>query len=128
MVWNKNLAFVVVSVSIIMLLGGVEGWKMFHRGRGRGGMLGSPKAAPNTTVPPAEWFLQLLDHFNPTVVRTWEQVKNIIFIWIMQCTEVIQSVQCYCAQVLNSHKFIAVTHTPLIQCTNISEQQVADIT
>ncbi|KDR21723.1 putative serine protease K12H4.7 [Zootermopsis nevadensis] len=70
MVWNKNIHFVVVSVSIIMLLDGLEGWTMFHRGRGHGGMLGSPKAAPNTT---AEWFRQLLDHFNPTVLHTWEQ-------------------------------------------------------
>lgn len=73
MVSNKNLGFIVVSVSVITLLGGVEGWKMFHRGRGLGGMLGSPKAAPNITVPPAEWFVQQLDHFNPTIPRTWEQ-------------------------------------------------------
>jgi hypothetical protein len=77
MVWSKNLCYIVVIISTIMLLGGVEGWKMFHRGRGHGGMLGSPRAAPNTTVPPAEWFLQRLDHFNPTVLHTWKQVKNI---------------------------------------------------
>jgi hypothetical protein len=81
MVWNKNLDFIAVSISIIMLLGGVEGWNIFHRGRGHGGMLGSPKAAPNTTVPSDEWFPQLLDHFSPTVPSTWEQVKN-IFIFL----------------------------------------------
>lgn len=70
---NKKMGFSVVSIMIIMLLGEVEGWKMFHRGRGRGGMLGSPRAAPNTTVPSAEFFVQLLDHFNPTLPRTWEQ-------------------------------------------------------
>jgi hypothetical protein len=76
---NKKMGFSVVSIMIIMLLGEVEGWKMFHRGRGRGGMLGSPRAAPNTTVPPAEIFLQLLSHFNPTLPRTWEQVDNKVF-------------------------------------------------
>lgn len=71
--------FALLSIMIIILLGEVEGWKMFHRGRGHGGMLGSPRAEPNTTVPSAELFLQLLDHFNPTVPRTWEQVDNRIF-------------------------------------------------
>jgi hypothetical protein len=79
MVSIKSLGFIVVSISVITLLGGVGGWKMFHRGRGRGGMLGSPKVAPNVTVPPAEWFLQQLDHFNPIVPRTWEQVSTRIF-------------------------------------------------
>jgi hypothetical protein len=76
---NKKLGFTILSIMIIMLLDEVEGWKMFHRGRGRGGMLGSPVAEPNTTVPSAELFLQLLDHFNPTVPRTWAQVGNRLF-------------------------------------------------
>jgi hypothetical protein len=82
---NKKGGFTIVAVMIVMLLDQVEGWKMFHRGRGRGGMLGSPMAAPNTTVPSAELFLQQLDHFNPTVPRTWEQVDNRIVqdFWIL---------------------------------------------
>jgi hypothetical protein len=82
---KKKGQFTVVAVMIIVLLGEVEGWKMFHRGRGRGGMLGSPMVAPNTTVPSAEWFLQQLDHFNPTVPRTWEQVDNRVVqdFWIL---------------------------------------------
>ena len=91
MVSNKNLCFTVVSISVIMLLSGVEGWKMFFRGRGRGGMLGSPKAAPNITVPPAELFVQQLDHFNPTIPETWEQVSCRILLWGVSCTVIIQA-------------------------------------
>jgi hypothetical protein len=93
MVLNKNLGFTVVSVYVIILLGGVEGWKMFFRGRGRGGMLGSPKAPPNITVPPDEWFVQQLDHFNPTVLRTWKQVSSRILVWSVSCTVIIQAGQ-----------------------------------
>jgi len=81
MVWSKSLSFFVVSTSILMLLGSVEGWMRFHRGRGHGGMLGSPQAVPSTTVPSAEWFHQQLDHFHPTVSRTWEQVTNCFVIF-----------------------------------------------
>ena len=93
MVSNKNLGFTVVSIFVIILLGGVEGWKMFFRGRGRGGMLGSPKAAPNITVPPAEWLVQQLDHFNPTILRTWKQVSSRILVWSVSCTVIIQAGQ-----------------------------------
>jgi hypothetical protein len=82
---NKNVVFTVVTVMATVLLSDVEGWKMFHRGRGHGGMLGSPMAAPNTSVPSAEWFLQQLDHFTPTIQRTWEQVDDRIVqdFWIL---------------------------------------------
>jgi hypothetical protein len=106
MVLNKKLGFIVVSVSIITLLDGVEGWKMFHRGRGRGGMLGSPKAEPNITVPPAEWFVQLLDHFNPTVPRTWEQVSSIILFRSVSSTVTLQAGQCCCAEFQTPNKLL----------------------
>lgn len=53
------------------------GWRIFHRGRGVGGNLGSPasllKDADNITE---KWFTQKLDHFTPGDNRRWEQVSN----------------------------------------------------
>jgi len=112
MVSNKNLGFTVLSISVIILLGEVEGWKTFFRGRGRGGMLGSPKAAPNITVPPAEWFVQQLDHFNPTIPRTWEQVSSKILVWSVSCTVIIQAGQ-WCAE-FRTPKILLWWHTVVL--------------
>lgn len=58
----------------------------FFRGRARNGNLGAPTrsepcsaarhssaAASCGPLPPDEWFEQLLDHFDATNVRTWQQ-------------------------------------------------------
>ncbi|KAJ6625679.1 putative serine protease K12H4.7, partial [Pseudolycoriella hygida] len=47
-------------------------------GRRTGGNLGDPTGnhgftSENVTLPPDEWFEQILDHFNPTNVATWKQ-------------------------------------------------------
>jgi len=112
MVSNKNLGFTLLSISVIILLGEVEGWKTFFRGRGRGGMLGSPKAAPNITVPPAEWFVQQLDHFSPTIPRTWEQVSSKIIVGSVSCTVTIRTGQ-WCAE-FRTPKILLRWHTVVL--------------
>jgi hypothetical protein len=53
----------------------IDGLPFFHRGRPRGGMLGSPKSSLNRKSSPIEelWYTQQLDHFNPADTRTWQQ-------------------------------------------------------
>nr|CAD7589926.1 unnamed protein product [Timema genevievae] len=58
---------------LVVLCGLVEGWKTFHHGRHKGGMLGAPYTNQQIALPPAEWFEQKLDHFNPTDTNTWRQ-------------------------------------------------------
>nr|CAD7570017.1 unnamed protein product [Timema californicum] len=58
---------------LVVLCGLVEGWKIFHHGRHKGGMLGAPYTDQQIALPPAEWFEQKLDHFNPTDTTTWRQ-------------------------------------------------------
>nr|CAD7456840.1 unnamed protein product [Timema tahoe] len=58
---------------LVVLCGLVEGWKTFHHGRHKGGMLGAPYTDQQIVLPPAEWFEQKLDHFNPTDTTTWRQ-------------------------------------------------------
>nr|CAD7395997.1 unnamed protein product [Timema cristinae] len=60
-------------VVLVVLCGLVEGWKIFHHGRHKGGMLGAPYTDQQIALPPAEWFEQKLDHFNPTDTTTWRQ-------------------------------------------------------
>lgn len=48
---------------------------LFFRGRPRGkfGMLGTPHKSESDRVPAQQWFVQKLDHFNPTDNRVWKQ-------------------------------------------------------
>nr|CAD7202974.1 unnamed protein product [Timema douglasi] len=62
---------------LVVLCGLAEGWKIFHHGRHKGGMLGAPYTDQQIALPPAEWFEQKLDHFNPTDTTTWRQRKEI---------------------------------------------------
>ncbi|KAJ9590369.1 hypothetical protein L9F63_016606, partial [Diploptera punctata] len=55
------------------MLNGYEARRLFHKGRGHGGMLGVPNHMLDLSLPPDEWFDQQLDHFNPTDMRTWKQ-------------------------------------------------------
>lgn len=68
----------VVIVSFAILLFGIFvedacGWRMFWKGRRRGGNLLSPDKA-RKQLPPDEWFEQNLDHFNESNKETWQQV------------------------------------------------------
>ncbi|XP_023237167.1 putative serine protease F56F10.1 [Centruroides sculpturatus] len=60
------------STIIIEVLGGEP---LFFRGRPRGkfGMLRSPARNEGESLPEDRWFLQKLDHFNPTDNRVWKQ-------------------------------------------------------
>lgn len=50
-------------------------WRTFLRGRSKYGNLGNPTlSAEKHVLPKEQWFTQLLDHFNPTDVRVWNQV------------------------------------------------------
>lgn len=44
--------------------------------------LGEPNAVENKTLNEFEdkWFVQKLDHFNPTDTRTWKQVSSFLMI------------------------------------------------
>lgn len=72
--------FLVLS---IVSLPSTNSARQFFRGRARNGNLGAPSrhepchlpstAASCSPLPPDEWFEQLLDHFDATNVRTWQQ-------------------------------------------------------
>jgi hypothetical protein len=38
------------------------------------GFVGAPRVSSNVTLPPDQWFLQKLDHFNAADTRNWKQV------------------------------------------------------
>ncbi|CAF2126984.1 unnamed protein product [Rotaria magnacalcarata] len=67
----------VIGLILLPLL--IDGLAIFHRGRPRGGMIGSPKRTSrsfyNRVKAPIDelWYTQQLDHFNPTDIRTWQQ-------------------------------------------------------
>lgn len=71
----------IVGLILLPLL--IDGLPFFHRGRPRGGMLGSPKRTLKSSLrtaflrsksPSDElWYTQELDHFNPAESRTWQQ-------------------------------------------------------
>lgn len=44
------------------------------RGRSKGGNLGAPILSEDYVLPKEQWFIQFLDHFNPTDTRVWQQV------------------------------------------------------
>lgn len=56
-----------------------HGNKDFRLGRSKNGNLGVPGDYLGEKVPPAQWFKQKLDHFSPTDLRSWKQVKNQAF-------------------------------------------------
>ena len=72
-----SLQLFVIGIIILPLL--IDGLPFFHRGRPRGGMVGSPKRTfqifiLSTKSPSDElWYTQQLDHFNPADARTWQQ-------------------------------------------------------
>lgn len=72
---RKYLGFGVTFFAIIQ---STFGFRTFWKGRRTGGNLGgasrfSGTSAEKIILPPDEWFEQMLDHFNPTNVRTWKQ-------------------------------------------------------
>ncbi|CAF0815275.1 unnamed protein product [Adineta ricciae] len=66
-------------IGFILLPLFIDGLPFFHRGRPRGGMLGSPgqrlrRPLHRHKSPSDElWYTQQLDHFNPADTRTWQQ-------------------------------------------------------
>ncbi|KAK5642960.1 hypothetical protein RI129_009127 [Pyrocoelia pectoralis] len=66
----------ITLIFIQILLLNIHGWKIFHRGRENGGNIGAPydpNYKSNTKFVQEEWFVQRLDHFNPTDLRVWKQ-------------------------------------------------------
>lgn len=59
-------------VVLILALDLGSGTRLGRR-RGGGGLLTPPRRPEGTELPEAQWFLQKLDHFNPTEGRTWKQ-------------------------------------------------------
>ncbi|XP_025835143.1 putative serine protease F56F10.1 [Agrilus planipennis] len=62
----------IVLVFFVTIWNFSNSWRIFHRGRSVGGNIGQP---PETSAPnvPEKWFIQNLDHFNPSDTRTWRQ-------------------------------------------------------
>lgn len=73
----NTLHLVVIAIALLPLF--IDGLPLFHRGRPRGGMMGSPKRTLRSVLhrgksPSDElWYSQQLDHFNPADTRTWQQ-------------------------------------------------------
>ena len=73
----RRFQLFVVGLILLPLL--IDSLPWFHRGRPRGGMIGSLRRrlqfsyyrgnSPNNE----HWYTQQLDHFNPTDTRTWQQ-------------------------------------------------------
>jgi len=67
----------VIGIILLPLL--IDGLPFFHRGRPRGGMVGSPKRRfessfyRNKSPSDELWYTQQLDHFNPADTRAWQQ-------------------------------------------------------
>ena len=50
------------------------GFRLNTRSKHYGGKLGEPAGEWQGELPPDQWFVQSLDHFNPSDTRTWKQV------------------------------------------------------
>lgn len=66
---------------MLVLVQGLFGWQIFHRGRPTGGNLGilGQRAGEfyfDDFDVTEQWFTQILDHFNNNDNRTWQQVSN----------------------------------------------------
>lgn len=67
-----------ICVILFAVIHSSFGWRQFWKGRQTGGNLGGATkinglSTENGSLPPDEWFVQMLDHFNPTNVGTWKQ-------------------------------------------------------
>jgi len=63
---------------LLALIPSSFGWREFWKGRRTGGNLGGASARKKSqfhalSLPPDEWFVQILDHFDPTNIGTWKQ-------------------------------------------------------
>lgn len=73
---NNNIVIYLLIISCFLIQISIE-WRIFHKGRQIGGSLGTIKTIKDQDeylLPKAQWFAQILDHFNPTDNRTWNQV------------------------------------------------------
>ncbi|XP_049810851.1 putative serine protease K12H4.7 [Schistocerca nitens] len=66
-------SLIILACFSLSLLNEAASSRIFQRGRLRGGLLGEPNVSYSGTLPPDEWFIQQLDHFDPTNRRTWKQ-------------------------------------------------------
>ncbi|KYN03978.1 PREDICTED: putative serine protease K12H4.7 [Cyphomyrmex costatus] len=62
------LLITVLSISSI-----TTAWRLFLRGRSKGGNLRDPISLSKTSPSEEQWFTQYLDHFNPIDVNVWNQ-------------------------------------------------------
>jgi hypothetical protein len=67
-------------IEILLLSLCIDGLPLFHRGRPRGGMLGTPRKSLTSkslsrmrSYNDEQWYTQQLNHFNPADTRTWQQ-------------------------------------------------------
>lgn len=61
--------------AILLNLQGALSWRHFWKGRRHHGNLGDPAPARLLNeLPPDQWFVQNLDHFDATNNQTWKQV------------------------------------------------------
>lgn len=64
-------------VILLALIHSSFGWRQFWKGRHTGGNLGGASGnndlLTDNFLPPDEWFVQMLDHFDPTNTGTWKQ-------------------------------------------------------
>lgn len=68
--------WVIKSCLLILLFSNVYAWQTFFRGREFEGNIGRPYTENVITRKfPAQWFTQVLDHFNLSDSRTWQQVS-----------------------------------------------------
>lgn len=70
-----------LCLAILYLPSGTAAWRHFWKGRRHNGNLGDPSpithniSVADPPLPPDEWFIQTLDHFNATNDQTWKQVN-----------------------------------------------------
>lgn len=72
----------IILIYFAILIAKIHSWRIFHRGRGVGGNLGTPVRHHLSDLReiPEQWFLQELDHFNPSDDRKWKQVSKLFYL------------------------------------------------
>lgn len=62
-----------VLMVFLLMAGGTLG--LGRTGSGRNTALRAPPLPHGVHLPQEKWFIQTLDHFSPTDIRTWRQVR-----------------------------------------------------
>lgn len=69
--------FFLIFVIFLIAIEPTSGWRTFWKGRKFDGNVGHPTEFHGSLKSPADedlWFVQKLDHFDPTNQQTWRQV------------------------------------------------------